>query len=162
MKTVFFPLKADLNFIIFAKKVVKIENYLADPVNPQDAVTLQYLVAKDATDYAISVGISYMSLGAGDVALDLSGASLDKGGLISGPNIVIAESGVYSFSVQGYSLTGPNIEITINGVGHQVLKGGNNYIGNYLFDLAAKDEVKIVVKFTGADPVILQISAYKI
>ncbi|MCB0496961.1 MAG: hypothetical protein KDC79_12555 [Cyclobacteriaceae bacterium] len=135
---------------------------LSDPVNPQDAVNLQYLEQKDATDYAISASINYSVVSAGDVALDLSGANLDKGTLISGSTITISEAGVYSVSVQGYSLNGPIMEITINGIGTQVLRGGNNYLGNYLFDLAVNDQVEIVVKFTSADAVILQLSLYKI
>ena len=135
---------------------------LADPVDPTDAVNLQFLEAKDATDYAINASVSYSSAGAGDIALDLSGASLDKGNLISGSLITIAEDGVYAISVQGLSTLGTNIDISINGVASPVLRGGNNYLGNYLFDLVTSDEIEIIVKFTGIDNVILQISGYKI
>lgn len=135
---------------------------LADPTDPTDAVNLQFLEAKDATDYAINAGVSYSSAGSGDIALDLSGASLDKGNLISGSLITIAEDGVYAISVQGLSTLGTNIDVSINGVASQVLRGGNNYLGNYLFDLVATDEIEIIVKFTGVDNVILQIAVYKI
>ncbi|MCH7513729.1 MAG: hypothetical protein IH947_07270, partial [Bacteroidetes bacterium] len=138
---------------------------VADPVDPGDVVNLSFLEAKDATDYAISVGISYTSSGAGDVALDLSGASLDKGGLIVGSTITITEDGVYSISVQGYSLfaLGSDIDITIQGFGSPVLRGDNNYLGTYLFDLVASDQIEIIVKFTvGGETINLQISVYKI
>ncbi len=144
---------------------VKITN-LADPTNPKDVVNLQFLEAKNATDYAISVPISFTSSGvAGDELLDLTGASLDKGGLISGSIITITEAGVYSVSVQGFSQTalGSNIDILINGVPTAVLKGTNNYVGSYLFDLAVANTITIIVKFGATvETVNLQISIYKI
>ncbi len=139
---------------------------IADPVNPQDAVNLQYLEAKDATDYAISVPITNTSSGAaGDILLDLTGASLDKGNLISGSTITITEAGVYSVSVQGFSQTavGSDIDILINGVPTAVLRGTNNYVGSYLFELAATNTVEIMVKYGATVEIInLQISIYKI
>ncbi len=139
---------------------------IVDPINPQDAVNLQYLEAKDATDYAISVPITNTSSGiAGDVLLDLTGASLDKGSLISGSIITITEAGVYSVVVQGFSQTalGSDIDILINGVPTAVLKGTNNYVGSYLFELAVANTIEIMVKYGATvETVNLQISIYKI
>ena len=137
---------------------------LADPVNAGDAVNLGFLEAKDATDYAISVPILFSSVGAGDVSLDLSGFTLDKGGLITGSTITITEPGVYAVSVQGISplAAGSDIDITINSAATPVLKGVNHYLGLYLFELVANDQIQIVVRFLGAETVTLQISVYKI
>jgi hypothetical protein len=137
---------------------------VADPVNPGDAINLGYFETKVATDYAMSIPLTYTSLGAGDVALDLSGFTLDKGGLITGSSITISEAGVYAVSVQGISAlaAGSDIEITINGVPTPVIKGLNHYMGLYLFDLLPGDQIRIVVKFTSVETVNLQIAAYKI
>jgi hypothetical protein len=138
---------------------------LAAPVSPGDALNLSYFEAKVAADYAMSIPLSYTSLVAGDVPLDLSAAALDKGGLISGPTITISEPGVYAVSIQGISglTTGSDIVITVDGVPTPVIRGLNHYMGQYLFDLVAGNQIQIVVKF-GASPesVTLQISAYKI
>jgi len=139
---------------------------LADPVNPQDAVTRQYLEQVDATDYAISIPITYTSSGiVGDVTLDLSGFTLDKGNLISGTDITIAEDGVYAISVQGFSNLsgGSDIDIRINGSPTAVLRGTNNYLGFYLFDLVSGDQIQIVVRFGNSiETITLQIAVYKI
>lgn len=137
---------------------------VADPVSSGDAMNLGYFETKDATDYAMSIPLSYTSSGAGDVALDLSGFSLDKGGLISGSTIIISEAGVYAVSIQGVSAlsAGSDIEISINGTPTPIIKGLNHYMGMYLFDLAAGDQIQIVVKFGSVETVNLQIAAYKI
>jgi len=137
---------------------------VADPVSPGDAMNLSYFETKDATDYAMSIPISFTSSGAGNVALNLDGKILDKGGLIGGSTITIDEAGVYAVSVQGISAlaSGSDIEITINGAPTSVLKGLNHYMGLYLFDLGAGDQIQIVVKFASVESVNLQISAYKI
>ena len=113
----------------------------------------------------MSIPLSYVSSSAGDVALDLSGFTLDKGGLISGSTITISEEGVYNVSIQGISALsiGSDIVIKINGLPTPVIKGVNNYMGNYLFDLVPGDQIQVVVKFgTIVETINLQISAYKI
>jgi hypothetical protein len=138
---------------------------VADPVNPGDAMNLGYFETKTATDYAMSIPLSYVSSSAGDVPLNLSGFTLDKGGLITGSTITISEAGVYAVSVQGISALsiGSDIEITINGTPTPVIKGVNHYMGVYLFDLVAGDQIQIVVKFSAVvETIDLQISAYKI
>lgn len=138
---------------------------VGDPVNPGDAINLGYFETKNATDYAMSIPLSYVSSSAGDVPLNLSGFTLDKGGLITGSTITIAEAGVYAVSVQGISALsiGSDIEITINGTSTPVIKGVNHYMGVYLFDLVAGDQIQIVVKFGAVvETIDLQISAYKI
>ncbi len=155
----FGTLNADLD--ASGNKIINV----GDPVNLNDVVNLGFLEAKVATDYAISAGINYTSSGAGDVALDLSGATLDKGNLITGSTITILEDGVYSISVQGYSLlgVGSDIEITIDGSGSPVLRGGSNYLGTYLFELVIGNQIEIIVKFGGTTETInLQVSVYKI
>jgi hypothetical protein len=138
---------------------------VANPVGAGDALNLSYFETKTAADYAMSIPVSYTSLVAGDVALDLSAPALDKGALISGSTITISEAGVYAITIQGISglTTGSDIEIAINGIPSPVIKGLNHYMGQYLFDLVPGDQIQIVVKF-GASPevVTLQISAYKI
>ncbi len=136
---------------------------LADPINPQDAVTRQYLEQVDANDYAINLAISYTSSGAGDVALDLSGATLDKGSLISGNTITINEAGVYAVSIQGFNNPGSSdIDIVVDGNSNRVLRNVNVYMGTYLFDLLAGNQIQIVVRFNTAETVNLQIAIYKI
>jgi len=138
---------------------------LANPTNPGDAVNLGYLETKDANDYAINIPLTYTSMGLGNISLDLSSATLDKGGLISGDEIIISEPGVYAVSVYGVSLlsAGSAIDIEINGIPTEVLSGTNHYLGQYLFELNTNDVIQIVVKF-GAIPetVKLQIAVYKI
>ena len=112
----------------------------------------------------MSIPIAFTSTGAGDIALNLSSFTVDKGGLISGSTISISEAGVYAVSVQGISAlaSGSDIEITINGTPTPVIKGLNHYMGLYLFDLVGGDQIEIVVKFGAVETVNLQISAYKI
>lgn len=136
---------------------------LADPVNPQDAVNLQFLEAKDANDYAINVPINFTSVGAGDVALDLQGsATLDKGGLVLGNTITITEAGVYAISIQGFSNGSSDIDIVIDATNNPVLRDINNYMGTYMFDLIPGNQIQIVVRFTTTETVRLQIAIYKI
>jgi hypothetical protein len=139
---------------------------LADPVDAQDAVTMSFLESESAKDFAISVPISTNLSGvAADIALDLSSATLDKGGLILGSVITITDPGVYSVSVQGVSNlgTGSNIEIRINGVGTQILKGLNHYLGTYLFDLVQNDQIEMVVSYGGTpETLTLQVAVFKI
>ena len=111
-----------------------------------------------------SIPIDFTSSGPGDVALDLSGFSLDKGALIGVSTITIKEAGVYAVSIQGLSglATGSDIDITVNGIPTPVLKVVNHYLGLYLFDLLVTDQVEILVKFGEVETIKLQISAYKI
>ncbi len=139
---------------------------LADPVNPQDAVNRQYLEQVDANDYAINIAITYTSAGAGDVALDLSGASLDKGGLITGSTINISEAGIYAFSISGFTSSSANIDIVIDGINYPVLFNNNprQYMGTYLFELSSGNQVQLIGRFTdtNGETINLQVAIYKI
>ena len=141
---------------------------VANPVNAQDAVNLQFLEAKDATDYAINASINYFNPSGTWEIFGFSGVSLDKGNLISGGVITISEAGVYSVSVQGFSAlsVGSDIDILINGLSGSatpVLRSVNIYIGTYLFDLSIGDTILLYYKSSGpAESISLQTSIFKI
>ncbi len=86
---------------------------LGDPVNSKDAVNLQYLEAKDATDYAFKSDISDAGTGA-SLTFDLSTIDFDEGNLITTTQIVITESGIYFFSIKGTSSGNALLVINLN------------------------------------------------
>ena len=88
---------------------------LADPVNGQDAVNLQYLEQKDATDFAFNTTISGTGTGS-PLTFDLSSTSFDEGSLISTTQIQITETGVYVFNLKGTATNNAPIVINVNNI----------------------------------------------
>jgi hypothetical protein len=123
---------------------------LAEPSSGQDAVTKNYLDVKDATDYAFKVPIGVLAT-ASDFSFDLaSNVEFNEGNLISGLQLEIVESGVYTFIVKGETNTsGADLYISIQSVDTKVLKpSALNYNDTFIFKLNANDIVEL--KATGA------------
>jgi len=86
---------------------------VSDPVNAQDAVNLQYLEAKDATDYAFKSIINETGTGS-PRTFDISTFDFDEGNLISTTQVSITESGVYLFTIKGTSTSNANLVVNVN------------------------------------------------
>ena len=137
---------------------------LADPVNPQDAVNLQYLEAKDATDYAFKTNISDTGTGA-PLTFDLSAVDFDDGALISGTQIQITETGVYLFSIQGTSTNNASLVINVNNsIDYPVdLINLTRYYDAILLKLNAGDIVELrATSTTSGEAFTLEFFGYKI
>lgn len=141
---------------------------VADPVNPQDVVTRNYLDVKDATDYAFRVPLNATSTGS-DITFDLSSPDFDEGSLISGTEVTISETGVYTFVVKGSSSNASpaTINLVVNPAGspevNPVTVQLSLYNESFLMKLNAGDVLIIeAVSTTTGEIFNLQFFGYKI
>jgi len=137
---------------------------IADPVNPQDAVNLQYLENKIATDYAFKTVVNDIGTGAA-LTFNLSTFDFDEGSLISTSQVLISETGVYLFTVKGSSGNNAPLVINVNSttdfsVG---LINVNKYFDTILLKLTAGDVIELRANSTTNGEVFsLEFFGYKI
>ena len=137
---------------------------LADPVDPQDAVTKSHLDMKDATDYAFKVEVYAISTGA-DITFNLNEFEFDEGDMIDGTQVTILENGVYYLVIKGSSNLSNNgtINVVINSVSHSVSEYGSEYNEVFLFKLNSGDVIKFEAEGTSFNETFdLQFFGYKI
>ncbi len=142
---------------------VRITN-LANPTNAQDAVNLQYLEAKDATDYAFKSAINDVGTGAA-LTFDLSTFDFDEGNLISTTQVSITEAGVYLFTIKGTSTNNALLVVNVNNATDYPVGLINlgTYYDTILLKLSAGDIIELRANTTsGGETITLEFFGYKI
>ncbi len=137
---------------------------VSDPVNAKDAVNLQYLEAKDATDYAFKSIINEVGTGAA-LTFDLSTFDFDEGNLITTTQVSITEAGVYLFTIKGTSTNNALLVVNVNNTTDYPVGLINlgTYYDTIFLKLLAGDVIELRANTTGSGEIItLEFFGYKI